>query len=62
MVVSTWAQFVGGSNGGTLKEAFMASAGARAYMGVRGFFPQWGLEAKPLVRGSESPAEAIDIF
>jgi hypothetical protein len=30
----------------------MASAGARAYMGVWGLCPQWGPGAKPLVRGS----------
>jgi hypothetical protein len=29
----------------------MASAGARAYMGVWGPCPQWGPGAKPLVRG-----------
>jgi hypothetical protein len=29
----------------------MASAGARAYMGVWGLCPQWGPGAKPLVRG-----------
>ena len=30
----------------------MASAGARAYMGVWGLCPQWGPGAKPQVRGS----------
>jgi hypothetical protein len=37
----------------------MASAGARAYMGVWGLCPQWGPETKPLVgvRG-QSPPEA----
>ena len=41
----------------------MASAGARAYMGVWGLCPQWGPGAKPLVRGSggRSPPEADDI-
>ena len=43
---------------------FMASAGARAYMGVWGLCPQWGPGAKPLVRGSggRSPPEAEAIF
>ena len=31
---------------------FMASARARVYKGVWGQCPQWGLGAKPLVRGS----------
>jgi len=41
----------------------MASAGARAYMGVWGLCPQWGPGAKPLVRGSGGlrPPEADDI-
>ena len=30
----------------------MARAGARVYMGVWELCPQWGLGAKPLVRGS----------
>ena len=38
----------------------MASAGARAYMGVWGLCPQWGPGAKPLVRGR--PPEADDIM
>jgi hypothetical protein len=33
----------------------MASAGARAYMGVWGLCPQWGPGAKPLVRGAKPP-------
>jgi hypothetical protein len=38
----------------------MASAGARAYMGVWGPCPQWGPGAKPLVRGALPPeAEAF---
>jgi hypothetical protein len=38
----------------------MASAGARAYMGVWGLCPQWGPGAKPLVRGALPPeAEAF---
>jgi len=42
----------------------MASAVARAYMGVWGRSPQWGPGATPLVRGSggRSPPEADDIF
>ena len=42
----------------------MASAGARAYMGVWGLSPQWGPGAKPLVRGlgGRSPPKAGDIF
>ena len=43
----------------------MASAGARAYMGVWGPCPQWGPGAKPLVgsQGGEAPPpEADDIF
>jgi hypothetical protein len=37
----------------------MASAGARAYMGVWGLCPQWGPGAKPLARGSGAkPPEA----
>ena len=39
----------------------MASAGARAYMGVWGRSPQWGPGATPLVRGRRPP-EADDIF
>jgi hypothetical protein len=42
----------------------MASAGARAYMGVWGLCPQWGPGAKPLVRGLGGlrPPKAGDIF
>ena len=42
----------------------MASAAARAYMGVWGLCPQWGPGAKPLVRGSGGlrPPEADDIM
>ena len=38
--------------GGGANILFIASAGARAYKGVWGQCPQWGPEAKPLVRGS----------
>ena len=42
---------------------FMASAGARAYMGVWGRSPQWGPGAKPLVGGQGAkPPEADDIL
>jgi len=41
----------------------MASAGARAYMGVWGLCSQWGPGAKPLVRGSGGkPPEADEIL
>jgi len=35
-----------------VRQGCMASAGARAYMGVWRLCPQWGPGAKPLVRGS----------
>src|SRR5664279_1540832 len=62
MLMVVRARFAGSCNGG--EEAFMASAVARAYMGVWGLCPQWGPGAKPLVRGSggRSPPEAIDIL
>jgi hypothetical protein len=49
----------GATTGQKLRGTIMASAGARAYMGVWGLCPQWGPGAKPLVRGSGAkPPEA----
>jgi hypothetical protein len=46
----------GATTGQKLRGTIMASAGARAYMGVWGLCPQWGPGAKPLVRGSGGKA------
>ena len=44
-------------------DGWMASAGARAYMGVWGLCPQWGPWATPLVGGRGfRPPEANDFF
>jgi hypothetical protein len=49
----------GATTGQKLRGTIMASAGARAYMGVWGLCPQWGPGAKPLVGGQGAkPPEA----
>ena len=50
---------LGVATSGAARVKKVASAGARASMGVWGLSPQWGPGAKPLVRG---PPEADDIL
>ena len=51
MIVTDSTKIKSGADPGILVGG-MASAGARAYMGVWRLCPQWGPEATPLVRGS----------